>query len=55
MEKKILNILNFDLFSPTSVTFLKLFNQIFEFSPKIMITSLYLADLMLLAVNTHIY
>lgn len=29
MEKKILNILDFDLYSPTSVSFLKIYNQIF--------------------------
>jgi hypothetical protein len=39
MEKKILNILDFDLYTPTSITFIKVFNQIFEFSEKIMITS----------------
>ena len=55
MEKKILNILEFDLYAPTSITFLKLYNQIFEFSPNITITSLYLADLMLLAINSHLY
>src|SRR4051812_6575828 len=55
MEKQILNILNFELYSPTSVAFLKLFNQIFEFDSKIMITSFYLADLMLLAVNSHYF
>ena len=55
MEKNILNILDFDLYAPTSVSYLKLFNQIFQFDRKIMLTSYYLADLMLLAVNTHMY
>ena len=53
MEKKILNTLDFELYSPTSVAFIKLYNQIFEFSPKIIVTSNYLSDLMLLAANTH--
>lgn len=53
MEKNILNILNFDLYAPSAITFLKLYNQIFELSTKTMITSFYLADLMLLAINTH--
>ena len=55
MEKRILNILEFDLYAPTSVAFLKLFNQIFDFSPKVMVTAFYLADLMLLAINSHLY
>mmetsp|Transcript_21083 Transcript_21083/g.20235 ORF Transcript_21083/g.20235 Transcript_21083/m.20235 type:complete len:132 (+) Transcript_21083:2059-2454(+) len=55
MEKTILNLMNFDLNCPTSLTFLKLYNQIFEYSPKVLITALYLADLMLLPADTHLF
>lgn len=55
MEKNILNLLNFDLYSPTSVSFLKLYHQILNLERKIIICSEYLADLMLLAINSHQY
>jgi hypothetical protein len=55
MEKNILNILNFELYSPTAVSYIKLYNTILELSPKIVTCSNYLADLMLLATNTHKY
>jgi hypothetical protein len=55
MEKQILNVLNFELYSPTAVAFLKLYNQVFEFDAKVMVTAFYLADLMLLAVNSHYF
>lgn len=53
MEKQILNILNFDLYSPTSVAFMKIYNQILDLDRRITICADYLADLMLLAVNSH--
>ena len=53
MEKKILNILDFQLYSPTSVAYIKLINQVFEMPQNVYICANYLADLMLLATNTH--
>jgi cyclin A len=55
MEKQILNILNFDLYSPPSVAFIKVYNKVLEVDPKTLVCSLYLSDLMLLAPNTHHY
>ena len=55
MEKKILNILNFQLYSPTAISFIKLMNQVLEMPQNVYICANYLADLMLLATNTHKY
>jgi hypothetical protein len=55
MEKQILNILNFDLYSPTAVGFIKLYNQILMVNKKALTCALYLSDLMLLATSSHIY
>ena len=55
MEKNILNGLDFDLYSPTSVSFIKLYNQILDYNNKVLILSNYLADLMLLAISTNKY
>ncbi|CDW85295.1 protein kinase domain containing protein [Stylonychia lemnae] len=55
MEKEILNLLNFELYSPTSISFLKLYGQILNLDRRVTILSEYLADLMLLAVNQHQY
>ena len=53
MEKKILNVLNFELYSPTAVSFIKLMSQVMELPPRVTVCANYLADLMLLATNTH--
>ena len=48
MEKQILNLLNFDLYAPTAIAFIKLYNQIISVERKTLVTAFYLADLMLL-------
>ena len=48
MEKEVLNILNFDLYSPTTVAFIKMYNKILAFDQKTVMCSLYLSDLLLL-------
>ena len=53
MEKQILNILNFDLYSPTSIGYIKLYNQLLSIERKTLTCSYYLADLMLLASSSH--
>lgn len=55
MEKQILNVLDFDLYSPTTIAFIKMFNMIYNFDQKVVTTAYYLADLMLLALNSHLY
>jgi cyclin-A len=51
MEKDILNLLNFELYSPSSISFLKLYGSVLNLDRRVTILSEYLADLMLLAVN----
>jgi hypothetical protein len=55
MEKQILNLLNFDLYSPNAIVFLKVYGKVLTLERRVFICSEYLADLMLLAVNTHLY
>ena len=55
MEKEILNIIEFDLYAPTSITFLKVYNEILHLDERVKVTAFYLADLMLLASNTHMF
>lgn len=53
MEKKVLNILNFDLYSPTVISFLKVYHQILELDKRVVICANYLADLLLLATDSR--
>jgi hypothetical protein len=55
MEKDILNLLNFDLYSPTAITFIKLYDQIMQVDMKTLKTAFYLADLMLLPSSSAEY
>jgi len=53
MEKDILNLLNFELYAPSSISFLKLYGSVLNLDRRVTILSEYLADLMLLAVNQN--
>ena len=55
MEKEILNVLNFDLYVPTAISYIKLYNQILEVDKKTLITAFYLADLMLLPSSSALF
>ena len=55
MEKNILNILNFELYSPTATSYIKLYNTVLDINPRVTTCSYFLGDLMLLATNTHKY
>ncbi len=55
MEKEILTLLNFELYSPSSMHFLKLYNEILEVPFVAFITAQHMADLMLLAVDSLKY
>ncbi len=55
MEKQILNILNFDLYSPTAIAFIKLYNSVLKVNTKVLLCACYLADLMLLPTLSNKY
>lgn len=55
MEKQILNLLDFELYSPTSPAYIKLYNQILECKTNVVILANFLADLSLLSANTSVY
>lgn len=55
MEKQILNLLEFELYSPNAVSFLKIYSQVLTIERRVIICAEYLADMMLLAVSTHNY
>lgn len=54
MEKTVLNTLNFDLYSPTSVSFIKVYNQVLKADKKTLMCSYYIADLLLLDSKTSL-
>ena len=55
MEKQVLNILNFDLYSPTAIAFIKLYNSVLKVNTKVLLCACYLADLMLLPTLSNKY
>ena len=56
MEKQVLNILNFDLYAPTAIAFIKAYNSVLQVTDsKVMLCACYLADLMLLPSSSNKY
>ena len=55
MEKQILNVLGFDLYSPTAVGFVKVYNHVIVTDIKSLTCAFYIADLMLLSAKSNIF
>lgn len=52
MEKAILNVLNFDLYAPTAVGFIKVYDRVLSVPPETQKVALFLSDLTLLSAKT---